>query len=75
MVGVVLLADLPVAARVDRGRGQPTLVDMKVVYDETPEEMVKGVVPLLETGANIVGGCLIFALLSWLNRQMAGPEE
>ncbi len=30
---------------------------MKVVYDETPEEMVKGVVPLLEAGANIVGGC------------------
>ena len=30
---------------------------MKVVYDETPEQMVKGVVPLLEAGANIVGAC------------------
>lgn len=37
--------------------GQPKLFDMKVVYDETPENMVKGVVPLLEVGANIIGGC------------------
>jgi 5-methyltetrahydrofolate--homocysteine methyltransferase len=37
--------------------GQPKLVDMKVVYDETPEQMVCGVVPLIEAGANIVGGC------------------
>lgn len=46
---------LPVMAQPNAG--QPKLVDMKVVYDETPAEMVKGVVPLLETGANIVGGC------------------
>ena len=37
--------------------GQPKLVNMKVVYDETPEEMVRGVGPLLENGASIVGGC------------------
>jgi 5-methyltetrahydrofolate--homocysteine methyltransferase len=37
--------------------GQPKLVAMKVIYDETPEQMVTGVVPLLEAGANIVGGC------------------
>jgi 5-methyltetrahydrofolate--homocysteine methyltransferase len=37
--------------------GQPKLVNMKVVYDETPEQMVAGVVPLLEAGASIVGGC------------------
>ena len=37
--------------------GQPKLVNMKVCYDETPEEMVKGVMPLLEAGANIVGAC------------------
>jgi 5-methyltetrahydrofolate--homocysteine methyltransferase len=30
---------------------------MKVVYDETPEQMVKGLLPLLETGANVVGSC------------------
>ena len=37
--------------------GQPKLVNMKVVYDETPEQMVAGVVPLLEAGANILGAC------------------
>ena len=30
---------------------------MKVVYDETPEQMVKGLIPLLEAGANVVGAC------------------
>jgi 5-methyltetrahydrofolate--homocysteine methyltransferase len=37
--------------------GQPKLVDMQVVYDETPDQMVRGVVPLLEAGAAIIGGC------------------
>ena len=37
--------------------GKPKLVNMKVVYDETPDQMVGGVVPLLEAGANIVGAC------------------
>jgi 5-methyltetrahydrofolate--homocysteine methyltransferase len=37
--------------------GQPKLVDMKVVYDETPEQMVPGVVPLIEAGAGIIGAC------------------
>jgi len=46
---------LPVMAQPNAG--QPKLIAMKVVYDETPEEMVKGVVPLLEIGANIIGGC------------------
>ena len=30
---------------------------MKVVYDETPEQMAHGVVPLLQAGANIIGAC------------------
>jgi 5-methyltetrahydrofolate--homocysteine methyltransferase len=37
--------------------GKPRLADGKIVYDETPEQMVKGVKPLLEAGANIVGAC------------------
>ena len=49
------MTDLPVMAQPNAG--QPKLVNMKVVYDETPDEMVSGVVPLLEAGANIVGGC------------------
>jgi 5-methyltetrahydrofolate--homocysteine methyltransferase len=47
--------DLPVMAQPNAG--QPKLINMKVVYDETPQEMVKGVKPLLASGANIVGGC------------------
>ncbi len=46
---------LPVMAQPNAGL--PKLIEMKVVYDETPEEMVKGIVPLLETGVNIIGGC------------------
>jgi 5-methyltetrahydrofolate--homocysteine methyltransferase len=46
---------LPVMAQPNAG--QPTLVNMKICYDQSPEEMVKGVVPLLEAGASIVGGC------------------
>jgi 5-methyltetrahydrofolate--homocysteine methyltransferase len=37
--------------------GQPKLINMKVVYDETPEQMVQGLVPLLDAGANLVGAC------------------
>jgi 5-methyltetrahydrofolate--homocysteine methyltransferase len=46
---------LPVMAQPNAG--QPKLVNMKVVYDETPEQMVSGVVPLLDVGARIVGAC------------------
>ncbi|HEX5241698.1 MAG TPA: homocysteine S-methyltransferase family protein [Tepidisphaeraceae bacterium] len=37
--------------------GQPTLVNMKVVYDQTPAQMADGVVPMLESGVNILGAC------------------
>jgi 5-methyltetrahydrofolate--homocysteine methyltransferase len=37
--------------------GQPKLIQMKVVYDETPEQMVHGVAPLLEAGVGILGAC------------------
>jgi 5-methyltetrahydrofolate--homocysteine methyltransferase len=46
---------LPVMAQPNAG--QPKLINMKIHYDETPEQMVKGVVPLLEAGANIIGAC------------------
>ena len=46
---------LPVMAQPNAG--QPKLVDMKVVYDETPEQMVAGVTPILDAGARILGAC------------------
>jgi 5-methyltetrahydrofolate--homocysteine methyltransferase len=49
------VSGLPVMAQPNAG--QPKLVNMKVVYDETPEQMAPGVVPLLEAGARILGAC------------------
>jgi 5-methyltetrahydrofolate--homocysteine methyltransferase len=49
------VTSLPVM--VQPNAGKPRLENMKVVYDETPEQMVKGLVPLLEAGANVVGAC------------------
>jgi 5-methyltetrahydrofolate--homocysteine methyltransferase len=49
------VCDRPVMAQPNAGL--PRLVEMKVVYDELPEEMCSGLVPLLEAGANIVGAC------------------
>lgn len=37
--------------------GKPRLENMKVVYDETPEQMAGEMMPLLEAGANVVGSC------------------
>jgi 5-methyltetrahydrofolate--homocysteine methyltransferase len=49
------VSDLPVMAQPNAG--QPKLVEMKVIYDETPQQMVRGVVPMLEAGVNILGAC------------------
>lgn len=49
------VTSLPVM--VQPNAGQPRLVNMKVVYDETPEQMVEGLPLLLAAGANIVGAC------------------
>ena len=46
---------LPVMAQPNAGL--PRLENLKVVYDETPEEMVRGVAPLIEAGVSIIGGC------------------
>lgn len=47
--------ELPLMAQPNAG--QPRLVDLKVVYDESPGEMVRGLLPLLNVGVNIVGAC------------------
>ncbi|MGA2049406.1 MAG: homocysteine S-methyltransferase family protein [Terracidiphilus sp.] len=49
------VTSLPVM--VQPNAGKPQLINTKVVYDETPEQMVKGLMPLLKAGANIVGSC------------------
>lgn len=47
--------DLPLMAQPNAG--QPKLINMKVVYNETPDQMVEGLRPLLDSGAAIVGAC------------------
>jgi 5-methyltetrahydrofolate--homocysteine methyltransferase len=37
--------------------GVPKLINLKVVYDETPAQMAAGVAPLLCAGANVIGAC------------------
>jgi 5-methyltetrahydrofolate--homocysteine methyltransferase len=49
------VTNLPVMAQPNAGL--PKLIQMKVVYDEKPEDMVQGVVPLLKAGTNILGAC------------------
>src|SRR5580765_4509180 len=49
------VSDLPIMAQPNAG--QPKLVEMKVIYDETPQQMVRGVVPLLEAGVSVLGAC------------------
>jgi 5-methyltetrahydrofolate--homocysteine methyltransferase len=49
------ISGLPTMAQPNAG--QPVLENMKVIYKETPEEMVQGLPALLDAGARIVGGC------------------
>lgn len=49
------VTSLPVMAQPNAGL--PKLVQMKVVYDELPADMVQGISPLLAAGANIIGAC------------------
>jgi 5-methyltetrahydrofolate--homocysteine methyltransferase len=49
------VTSLPVM--VQPNAGKPRLENMKVIYDETPEQMVQGLIPLLEADANLVGAC------------------
>lgn len=49
------VSDLPTMAQPNAGI--PELVDMQVVYRQTPEDMASGLPDLLSAGAGIVGGC------------------
>ncbi len=53
--GYKKVTSLPVM--VQPNAGKPRLENMKILYDQTPDQMVTGLLPLLEAGANIVGAC------------------
>lgn len=48
-------SDLPLMAKPNNGL--PELIDMQVVYRQTPDQMAAGLDELLAAGARIVGGC------------------
>ena len=48
-------SDLPLMAKPNNGL--PELIDMEVVYRQTPERMLVGLDAVLAAGARIVGGC------------------
>ena len=49
------ISDLPLMAKPNNGL--PELVNMEVVYGQSPEEMVVGLEDVLEAGVSIIGGC------------------
>jgi len=49
------ISGLPTMAQPNAG--QPVLENMQVLYKETPDEMAAGLLPLLDAGVCIVGGC------------------
>jgi 5-methyltetrahydrofolate--homocysteine methyltransferase len=49
------VTSLPVM--VQPNAGQPKLVESRLIYDETPEQMAEGVAPLVEAGVSVIGAC------------------
>lgn len=49
------VTDKPLMAQPNAG--QPELVDLEVVYRQSPEEMAAGLAEVLAAGATVVGGC------------------
>jgi 5-methyltetrahydrofolate--homocysteine methyltransferase len=47
----------PLPTMAQPNAGTPELINMQVVYRQTPEQMAAGLADLLQAGANIVGGC------------------
>jgi len=60
MIGIVeqmRAIDRKIPILVQANAGLPIVVEGKTIFPETPEEMAKWINPLIEAGANIIGGC------------------
>ncbi len=60
MVGITKLfrtVDKNIPILVQANAGLPIIVEGKTVFPETPGEMSKWINPLIDAGANIIGGC------------------
>ena len=49
------VSTLPLLAQANAG--MPRLIEDETVHPQGPEEYAEGVIPLLEAGANLIGGC------------------
>ena len=60
MVGIVKqmrAVDGKIPILVQANAGLPMVIDGKTIFPESPDEMAKWINPLIDAGANIVGGC------------------
>jgi 5-methyltetrahydrofolate--homocysteine methyltransferase len=60
MVGIVKqmrAVDSKIPILVQANAGLPMVIDGKTVFPESPDEMAKWINPLIDAGANIIGGC------------------
>jgi len=60
MIGITKLfrtVDKSVPIMVQANAGLPVVAEGKTIFPESPEEMAKWINPLIEAGANIIGGC------------------
>ncbi len=60
MVGIARqfrLVDKTIPILIQANAGLPTLIDGKSVFPESPEIMASFIRPLIDAGANIIGGC------------------
>lgn len=60
MVGItkqMRAADKNVPILVQANAGLPVMVEGKTVFPETPDELARWINPLIDVGANIIGGC------------------
>jgi len=51
------MADKKIPLLVQANAGLPVMVEGKAVFPETPDEMARWINPLIDAGANIIGGC------------------
>ncbi len=60
MVGIVKqmrAIDSKVPILVQANAGLPMVIEGKTIFPESPDEMAKWISPLIDAGANIIGGC------------------
>ncbi len=53
----IRIVDKMIPILIQANAGLPSLINGKVVFSETPDYLAKWIRPLIDVGANIIGGC------------------